>query len=122
MNEAQAKNLADAEEVLAEKNRLEEAVRRQHELIEKQAGELRLLKSQIRERDEALDRARATIDELQLRAAGGSALKILFGEARGGTERRGGEGPPADPPPLPHTPAFLQAPQRSNLTALEPST
>lgn len=44
--------------MLQDKENLEEAVRRQHDLIEKQTEELRSLKKQLEEREGQLERAK----------------------------------------------------------------
>lgn len=43
---------------LKERDTLEEAVRKQHDLIEKQTEELKTLKKQLEERDKSLDKAK----------------------------------------------------------------
>ncbi|GLC41598.1 hypothetical protein PLESTF_000274300 [Pleodorina starrii] len=79
-NAQQAVKLDEAAQMLQDKENLEEAVRRQHDLIEKQTEELRSLKKQLEERDGQLERANATIEELTLKSGGATDLRILFDE------------------------------------------
>ncbi|KXZ54835.1 hypothetical protein GPECTOR_4g907 [Gonium pectorale] len=76
----QAIKLDEAAQMLADKENLEEAVRRQHDLIEKQTEELRSLKKQLEERDGQLEKANSHIEELTLKSAGATDLRILFDE------------------------------------------
>ncbi|KAG2424386.1 hypothetical protein HXX76_014595 [Chlamydomonas incerta] len=79
-NGQQAVKLDEAAQMLHDKENLEEAVRRQHDLIEKQTEELRNIKKQLEERDGQLDRANTSIEELSLKSAGATDLRILFDE------------------------------------------
>lgn len=54
----QAIKLDEAAQMLQDKENLEEAVRRQHDLIEKQTEELRSLKKQLEEREGQLEKAK----------------------------------------------------------------
>jgi hypothetical protein len=54
----QAVKLDEAAQMLVDKENLEEAVRRQHDLIEKQTEELRNLKKAMEERDASLEKAK----------------------------------------------------------------
>ncbi len=63
-----------------DKENLEAAVRKQHDLIEKQSEELKALKRQMEERDGELSKARSTIEELVLKSNAATELKILFEE------------------------------------------
>eukprot|EP00798_Chlamydomonas_sp_ICE-L_P017175 gene17175-23489_t len=58
VNSNQASKLNDAAAVLKDKENLEDAVRKQHDLIEKQSEELKSLKRQMEEKDGVLDQAK----------------------------------------------------------------
>lgn len=47
-----------ADEILDEKMKLEDAVKKQMELIDKQSNELKLCKASLADKDEALDKVR----------------------------------------------------------------
>jgi len=79
-NAAQAMRLDDASALLRDKETLEDAVRKQHDLIEKQSDELKALKRQMEERDAALEKANGQIEELTLKSSATTELKILFEE------------------------------------------
>ncbi|KAG2490886.1 hypothetical protein HYH03_010803 [Edaphochlamys debaryana] len=79
-NGQQAVKLDEAAQMLADKENLEEAVRRQHDLIEKQTEELRNIKKHLEERDTELSKANLAIEELTLKSAGATDLRILFDE------------------------------------------
>lgn len=55
---SQAEQLSDAAGLLADKERLEDAVRQQHALIEARGQELRAAKAQVEAKEAALDKAR----------------------------------------------------------------
>lgn len=80
LNTAQASRLSDASQMLTDKEILEDAVRKQHDLIEKQSEELKNLKKQIDEKDTTIGNNRNQIEELTLKASGETELKILFDE------------------------------------------
>ncbi|MEW5307774.1 MAG: hypothetical protein WDW38_010526 [Sanguina aurantia] len=80
VNAAQARKLDDASQMLADKENLEEAVRRQHDLIERQSEELKVLRKQLTEKELGLDGARSQIEELTLKSGASTELKILFEE------------------------------------------
>lgn len=63
-----------------DKENLEDAVRKQHDLIEKQSEELKSLRRQMEERDSELNKARGSIEELTLKSSAATELKILFEE------------------------------------------
>ncbi|KAL6758234.1 hypothetical protein V8C86DRAFT_2601400 [Haematococcus lacustris] len=79
-NHLQSQRLDDAAALLQDKENLEDAVRKQHDLIEKQSDELKALKRQLEERDSELGKARNQIEELSLKASAVTELKILFEE------------------------------------------
>lgn len=80
VNGQQASKLNDAAAVIKDKEKLEDAVRKQHDLIEKQSEELKNLKNQIEEKDNVLDQAKNQIEELTLKSCATTELKILFDE------------------------------------------
>mmetsp|Transcript_17491 Transcript_17491/g.44035 ORF Transcript_17491/g.44035 Transcript_17491/m.44035 type:complete len:628 (-) Transcript_17491:2367-4250(-) len=80
VNAAQSQKLEDAAALLQDKENLEDAVRKQHDLIEKQSDELKALKRGVEERDAELAKARGQIEELTLKAGASTELKILFDE------------------------------------------
>lgn len=57
-NASQAARLDDAASLLADKDRLEETVKKQHALIEQRGQELKVLKAQLDGKEAALDKAR----------------------------------------------------------------
>jgi hypothetical protein len=57
-NASQAARLDDAASLLADKDRLEETVTKQHALIEQRGQELKVLKAQLDGKEAALDKAR----------------------------------------------------------------
>lgn len=65
---------------LQDKDNLEDAVRKQHDLIEKQSEELKSLRKQMEERDSELGKAKGLIEELTLKSSAATELKILFEE------------------------------------------
>jgi prefoldin subunit 5 len=73
--------LSDAATVLSDKERLEEQVIRQMDVINKQASELESLRQAITARDTQLDTAQADISELELKASQTKEHDIMFGEA-----------------------------------------
>ena len=57
-NQQQALKLNDAGAMLKDKENLEVAVRKQHDLIEKQGEELKVLKKQLEDKDAGLEKAK----------------------------------------------------------------
>jgi len=57
-NRASQIKLDESAEFLKERETLEDAVRKQHDLIEKQTEELKTLKKQLEDRDRSLDKAK----------------------------------------------------------------
>lgn len=57
-NAGQAARLDDAAALLADKDRLEETVKKQHALIEQRGTEVKVLKAQLEGKEAALDKAR----------------------------------------------------------------
>lgn len=80
LNGQQASRLYDASQMLTDKEVLEDAVRKQHDLIEKQSDELKNLKKLIDEKDGMIANNKSQIEELMLKASGETELKILFDE------------------------------------------
>lgn len=76
----QSSKLTEVEEMLADKDNLESSVKKQHDLLERQAQELKIAKVQLAEKDGALNKAKDQIEELTLKASGTTALKVLFDE------------------------------------------
>lgn len=79
-NRSNSSKLDEASRLLKERDTLEEAVRKQHDLIEKQSDELKSLKRQLEERDNTIEKAKASIEELTLKSNASTELKILFDE------------------------------------------
>uniref|UniRef100_A0A7S3QQQ5 Fibronectin type-III domain-containing protein n=2 Tax=Dunaliella tertiolecta TaxID=3047 RepID=A0A7S3QQQ5_DUNTE len=79
-NAAQAAKLEDASALLQDKENLEDAVRKQHDLIEKQSEELKYLRNKLEEQDKELNTARGQLEELTLKSSATTELKILFEE------------------------------------------
>jgi DNA repair exonuclease SbcCD ATPase subunit len=73
--------LSDAATVLSDKERLEEQVIRQMDVVNKQASELENLREVLSARDTQLDTAQADIAELELKASRTKEHEIMFGEA-----------------------------------------
>lgn len=57
-NSSQATRLEDATSLLTDKERLEDTVKKQHDLIEQRGQEIRVAKAQIDAKDAALEKAR----------------------------------------------------------------
>jgi hypothetical protein len=58
VNQNQALRLEDAAAMLTDRDALEATVKKQHDLIERQAAELKLAKAQIEAKESALEKAR----------------------------------------------------------------
>ncbi|GAX74227.1 hypothetical protein CEUSTIGMA_g1676.t1 [Chlamydomonas eustigma] len=72
--------LDESASLLRDRDTLEDAVRKQHDLIEKQSEELKALKRQLEERDSSLEKANVQIEELTLKSTASTEMKILFDE------------------------------------------
>jgi DNA repair exonuclease SbcCD ATPase subunit len=57
-NRVNSTKLQESANLLKDRDTLEDAVRKQHDLIEKQTEELKALKKQLEERDASLDKAK----------------------------------------------------------------
>jgi hypothetical protein len=57
-NKVNSTKLAESANLLKDRDTLEDAVRKQHDLIEKQTEELKALKKQLEERDSSLEKAK----------------------------------------------------------------
>ncbi|KAI8462642.1 MAG: hypothetical protein J3K34DRAFT_499216 [Monoraphidium minutum] len=79
-NSALQGRVADAASLLDDKDGLESAVKRQHAAIEKLDRELKLARGQVEAKSEAVARAEAHIEELTLKCAGSTQLRLLFNE------------------------------------------
>uniref|UniRef100_A0A7S0Y9W2 Uncharacterized protein n=1 Tax=Polytomella parva TaxID=51329 RepID=A0A7S0Y9W2_9CHLO len=77
-NQQQSVKLSDAAQMLKDKENLEDAVRKQHDLIEKQCEELKHFKIQIEDKDTKLQKAAFQIEELSLKSSATTDLRILF--------------------------------------------
>ena len=84
--------------MLADKDNLEDAVRKQHDLIEKQTEELRQLKKQLEERDGQLDKSRWEVAGREGGCGPRRGARWLPG---------GGEGRPAGTPLAPASRALV---------------
>ena len=73
--------LLDAKTVMVDKERLEEQVVQQMDLINKQADELAVLQSTLQEREAQLSVSQVENGELQLKASISKAHRIMFDEA-----------------------------------------
>ncbi|WIA13348.1 hypothetical protein OEZ85_006930 [Tetradesmus obliquus] len=80
VNASQAERLEDAASMVSDKERLEDTVKKQHDLIEQRGAEIKVSKAQIDSKDAALEKARSQIEELSLRCQATTQLRVLFGE------------------------------------------
>eukprot|EP00878_Enallax_costatus_P038349 GHUV01043559.1.p1 GENE.GHUV01043559.1~~GHUV01043559.1.p1 ORF type:complete len:205 (+),score=41.92 GHUV01043559.1:994-1608(+) len=79
-NNKQAEKLDTASSLLSDKERLEETVRKQHDLIDQRGAEIKAARAQIEAKEQALDKARSHIEELSLKCQAATKLQVLFGE------------------------------------------
>ena len=76
----QKEKLRECADLLSDKEQLEEAVRQQHKLIDKQKDELQGIKKEMGKKESQFLDACAHIKELELETNDRSELKILFDE------------------------------------------
>lgn len=74
VNASQAARLDDAAQLLADKDRMEETIKKQHALIEQRGQELKVLKAQLDGKDAALDKARCATTTAAAAAAAALAV------------------------------------------------
>eukprot|EP00775_Hariotina_reticulata_P013491 gene13491-13616_t len=77
-NSNQSVRLEDAASLLADKDKLEETVRKQHDLIEQRGHEIKLAHAQLDAKDAALEKAKAQVQELGLKSQATTQLKVMF--------------------------------------------
>jgi hypothetical protein len=80
INSSQAVRLEDAASLLADKDKLEETVRKQHDLIEQRGQEIKLAHAQLDAKDAALEKAKAQVQELTLKSQATTQLKVMFND------------------------------------------